>query len=132
MKNFFFYGSLRTGYWNQRVLSSKAIKVADAQTVEPHELYIGKTGTVPTAVPGGGTFLRGEVYSLNKEDERSVRALEAGYHPREIEVSLKDGEIVKATIFGHDKPEDCPYIRANFVKIPGDYTKSVAKNGERL
>ena len=134
MKNFFFYGSLRTGYWNNlRVLSKDAVRVGDATTVKPFKLYLGLKGTVPTVVPGGKTLLHGELYQLNEKDSQKVFWLESGYESDEFEVVLDDGTIVNAMIFHHDSPEDCGYLSKDHVVVAsGDYTKAVKTDGSRI
>lgn len=130
--NFFFYGSLRTGYWNQHVLPKTAEKLGDAKTVQPFQLYVGKSH-VPTCVPGGDNPLVGEVYSVDKKDTDSIFWLETGYKHGEFEAQLEDGSIVSVTIFYHDDPRDCGYLRGGYEFVPsGDYTKVIKPNGERV
>src|SRR5687768_2106299 len=106
--NFFFYGSLRTGYWNQHVLPRDAENLGLAKTVTPFQLYVGKSH-IPTCVPGGDHPLIGEVYSVDKKDSKDIFWLEAGYEHGQFEVMLEDGSILNATIFHHKDPKDCGY-----------------------
>lgn len=133
MRLFFFFGSLREGYWNQRVLSKDARKICTTQTREPFALYIDEHGTVPTAVPGEGKkLLWGDVYALNEKDAHRVETLEYGYKSKTILVELDDESLVDATIYYHDKAGDCPYIRKPVLVPNGDYTTVVSKTGGRL
>lgn len=128
MKLFFFYGSLRKGYWNQAHLSKEAEYVGTGKTVKPFGLYIGKA--VPTVVPcDGKTPLTGDLYRLNDYDAKRIYWLESGYKHDEFEVEV-DGQTYKATIFYHDSPEDCAYIMGNFTHVvSGDYTKVMNPDG---
>lgn len=130
----FFYGSLRTGYWNQRVLSKNAKRLGLAKTVLPFGLYIGKVGTVPTCIPNEGTkSLVGDLYSLNASDARGVDCLEAGYESGLFDVIDENGQTHQAKIYHHNDPKDCSYIRSGYVLVSsGDYTKAVRPNGERI
>lgn len=130
---FFFFGSLRQGYWNNRILSSSATCLGNAQTVEPCALYIGVRGTVPTCVPGeGSTPLKGEVWELNQADARRVYDLETGYLSDDFDVRLADGTLVQATIFHHKDAEDCYYMAGGpEVVASGDYTTVVGMEGGR-
>jgi gamma-glutamylcyclotransferase (GGCT)/AIG2-like uncharacterized protein YtfP len=130
--NFFFYGSLRTGYWNQYVLPKTAENLGLAKTVKPFQLYVGRS-RVPTCVPGGETPLVGEVYSVDKKDSKDIFFLEVGYEHGEFEVELEDGSKVMATIFHHNDPKDCDYLKGGYMFVPsGDYTKVIKPNGERI
>lgn len=133
MNLFFFYGSLRTGYWNQRILSKSARKIGDAQTVQPFELYVGKRGHVPTCVPvEQGNVLHGELYELNDVDARRVEQLETGYNVDYFDVVV-GGETHTARIYHHTSPEDCSYLRGGHFLVPtGDYTSVVSKTGELI
>jgi gamma-glutamylcyclotransferase (GGCT)/AIG2-like uncharacterized protein YtfP len=133
MKLCFFYGSLRTGYWNNiRCISPKSKKVGDAETAEKMSLYIGKSD-VPTVVPGGSNTVKGEVWSLTPNDAKVVKYLEAGYDEKEVEVVLPDGEVVKAIMYGHDSPQECLYLRGGYDLVPsGDYTQVLNTNRERI
>lgn len=131
---FFFFGSLRTGYWNQRILSSRAKALGVARTVEPFALYISNRGTVPTCVPqSGDTPLTGEVYELDELDASATYCLETGYDHGTFDVVLDNGEIVQATIFHHKSPAACYYMSGGPLLIPsGDYTQAIAPNGDRI
>lgn len=134
MKLFFFYGSLRTGYWNQRILSEDAEKVGDAVTKDPFTLYVGTRTSVPTVVPSEtGPSLHGELYRLNDTDESRVYRLEAGYDQREFDVVTEDGETYTASIFCHTDPKLCRYLCDGYVVVPsGDYTTFIKPNGDRV
>jgi gamma-glutamylcyclotransferase (GGCT)/AIG2-like uncharacterized protein YtfP len=132
MQLFFFYGSLREGYWNQFVLSNGAKKLGVGETVKPFELYIG-SGRVPCICPGGATPVKGDVYEVGNQDSKRIYQLENGYKHKEEEIKLSDGTTVKATLFYSDKPEDNPYMRAGASLIlNGDYTTVIGKNGQKL
>jgi gamma-glutamylcyclotransferase (GGCT)/AIG2-like uncharacterized protein YtfP len=131
---FFFFGSLRSGYWNQRILSNRSHLIGPAETVDPFALYIGKHGTVPTCVPKeGSTPLKGEVWELAETDIPRVYMLETGYDHGTFPVTLKDGEIVEAVIFHHKDAKACYYMNGGPTLVPsGDYTLAVTKDGERI
>ena len=132
MKLFFFYGSLRTGYWNQYVLPKTARKVGNAETVSPFQLYVGKS-RIPTCVPGGDNPLKGEVYEVENKDTSRIYSLEFGYKDQTIKAQLEDGTLVEAVIFHHDDPKDCNYLRGGYEFVPsGDYTKVIKPNGDRV
>lgn len=131
---FFFYGSLRTGYWNQWILSDTARKVGDAQTLRPFKMYIGDYGNVPTVVPVEvGKSLRGELYELDETDSQRVYQLETGYDSGMFDVTTPDGVQHQAMIFHHTTPQACPYLRQDYTEVPSnDYTLAVSKTGKRL
>lgn len=133
-KLFFFFGSLRTGYWNQRILSDSAKRLGLARTLLPFALYISEGGTVPTTIPNLGTTpLIGEVFALNEQDSRSVFRLETGYESGTFQVRLENGDVVEAIIFHHTSPAACYYMSGKPVLIPsGDYTQAIAPNGARM
>lgn len=128
---FFFYGSLRRGYWNNRILSSAAEYVGPARTLKPFALYIGKQGHVPTCSPNvGETPLQGELWKLNDRDASNVRRLETGYEEGSFEVLLKDGTTHTAFIYHHTDPKACWYLAGGPQLIPsGDYTDAIEKDG---
>lgn len=132
---FFFYGSLRSGYWNQRVLRENPTRLGNSTTVLPFELYVGSslTSTVPTVVPGAGKVpLHGELYRLSKNDALSVYRLETGYKDGQFEVTC-EGRRYMAHIFHHDAPQDCSYLRGGYVLVPrGDYTDVVRPDGHKV
>lgn len=134
-KLFFFFGSLRTGYWNQRILSSKATLLGLARTVLPFALYISERGTVPTTVPNeGSTPLIGEVYALDDDDAARVFRLETGYDSGEFQVEFADGSgTAQVTIFHHKSAKACGYISGKPLLIEsGDYTLAITPQGERI
>lgn len=128
---FFFFGSLRRGYWNQGILSEDAVFIGSGRTTAPFKLYIGKQGHVPTCTPdSSGVPLIGELYALNPRDAVNVYRLETGYESGSFEVELADGQLHQATIFHHTDPKACSYLWGGPVLIPsGDYTDAIAPDG---
>ena len=133
-KLFFFYGSLRSGYWNQRVLPKEARLVTRGKTDLGFALYVGCRGNVPTCIPNvGHTPLVGEVWEVPESDVANIYGLEAGYECGDFNVTGEDGLSYLVPIFHHSSPEDCAYLRGGFDLIPsGDYTQEVSTKGERL
>lgn len=131
---FFFFGSLRSGYWNQRIIQDPSSHLMGlAETVEPCALYIGAHGTVPTCIPGeGSTPLKGELWSLGERDIPRVFMLETGYESGTFPVRLKDGSVQEALIFHHKTAKACYYMAGGPILVPsGDYTLEIGKDGER-
>lgn len=134
-KLFFFFGSLRTGYWNQRILSPKATLLGLARTVDPFALYISERGTVPTTVPNEGSIpLIGEVYALDDDDAARVFRLETGYESGDFLVEFADGSgTAQVTIFHHKSARACGYMSGKPILIEsGDYTQAITPQGERV
>jgi len=133
MKLHFFYGSLRTGYWNQRrVLSENAVRVSDA-VLEGFSLFVGHVTNVPTVCPNiSNTVVKGDLYDLDKTDTNRVAILETGYRCDDFEVILPDGEIRMARVYYCDTPEDCPYFGNGSKRVVnGDFTTVVGPRGEK-
>lgn len=132
-KLFFFFGSLRRGYWNNTRLSNTAQFLGDGKSLTPFSLYVGARGTVPTCCPDPkGVPLVGELYALGERDAASVYMLETGYKSGTFKVKLNDAEEeVEAVIFYHDSPKACYYISGEPVLIPsGDYADKIGRDGE--
>lgn len=133
---FFFFGSLRKGYWNNGMLSEDAVYLGPARTVKGFNLFIGKSGHVPTCQPDAAASpMIGEVWALSGRDESNVYSLETGYEHGVFQVTLleKPEEILEATIFHHTKPETCWYLSGGPVLVPsGDYTDVVTREGRRV
>lgn len=130
---FFFFGSLRRGYWNNGILSEDAVFIGSGRTTAPFNLYIGRQGHVPTCTPDpAGVPLVGELYALNPRDASNVYRLETGYEHASFEVQLADGQRHQATIFHHTDPKACYYLGGEPVLIAsGDYTDAIAPDGQR-
>lgn len=131
---FFFFGSLRSGYWNNRILSSAAKFLGRARTVQPFALYIGRTGSVPTCTPEVGDVpMQGELWALNARDASSVYGLETGYEHGTFPVVLAEDNVVhQATIFYHSNPATCWYLAGGPQVIPsGDYTDAINPEGHQ-
>lgn len=139
---FFFFGSLRRGYWNNGLISNQSKLLGHASTKDPFRLYIGKLGTVPTCVPAledkdqpPAGPLHGEIWELSPADARSVYLLETGYDNAKFDVSLNEApdEVLSATIFHHTRAADCGYMRGGPELVPsGDYTDVVNVDGARI
>lgn len=130
---FFFFGSLRQGYWNNALLSKDAVFLGPARTVAPFKLFIGKNGSVPTCQPNAGEMpMQGELYALNPRDASNVYRLETGYEHAIFQVVTEDGKVHDATIFHHTNPATCWYLGGEPVVIEtGNYADVIAQDGGR-
>lgn len=130
---FFFYGSLRSGYWNNGILSDEAVRLGPAQTTKGFNLFIGMQGHVPTCSPAeNGVPLIGELYALNPRDASNVYRLETGYEAGQFEVVMADGTKHEATIFHHRDPLACYYLSGQPRLIPsGNYADAILPDGRQ-
>lgn len=128
---FFFYGSLRSGYWNNGILSQEAVFLGPARTLKGFNLFVGQHGYVPTCVPAeNGTPLIGELYALNPRDASNVYRLETGYESGQFEVTLANSIKYQATIFHHTDPLACYYLGGKPKLIAsGNYADAILPDG---
>jgi gamma-glutamylaminecyclotransferase len=93
MKLMFFYGSLKRGYWNNRLLANSEF-VGDAKTVDKFKLI--DLGSFPGMIGDGQANVRGEVFDVPDADVPRLDMLEGHpnfYKRTPIKVEL-DGKIV--------------------------------------
>lgn len=131
MKLCFFYGSLRSGYWNNgRCVNPEEDKLIGlAKTTAPFRLFINTGHFVPVAVPAADGYpLVGELWELCDNSAMRVHHLENGYKDAEFEVTVDDQAPVQATIYFCDKVQESPY-HSNMEHVveetSGDYAELV-------
>ncbi|WP_041440137.1 gamma-glutamylcyclotransferase [Thermovibrio ammonificans] len=104
----FVYGSLKRGYWNNRLLR-KCRYLGTGVTKEPFKLYsVG----FPYAVPDSrGLPVKGEVYEVDLKTLKDLDNLEGcpnHYKRKLVEVELASKQTVEAYIYYVDTPRGEP------------------------
>lgn len=130
---YFFYGSLRSGYWNNGILAGAKL-IGAAITIELFNLYVGRHGPVPCVVPDPekGVPLVGEMWELDGLTAQRVDRLEFGYSKGLFEV-MQSGVRTKAYIYHADKVKGAPYIGTDPILIEsGDYADAYNTRNERI
>ncbi|HVU07838.1 MAG TPA: gamma-glutamylcyclotransferase family protein [Verrucomicrobiae bacterium] len=121
----FFYGTIRSGYWNSHRITNTSKLIAPAVTEEKFRLFIQR-GNVPCAVPTpDGYPLVGEVWELSDADAQWVQWLERGYQFKTTTVTA-GSQRINAGIYFCEQAEDSPYyVSDQREEHSGDFSNAV-------
>lgn len=104
----FVYGTLRTGYGNNRLLVT-ARRLGDHLTDPKYTMY--NTGRFPYVAEGGKQAITGEVWQVTGDVLRNLDGLEGhpDFYCRKQDISTKWGD---AWIYLLDGSDNCPIIES--------------------
>lgn len=129
----FFYGTLRTGYWNNpRCISEKSKLLGIGKTVDNFQMFVEQRIPCLIHPPLGcrikGYNIVGEVWELCERDAERVHYLERGYGDEMIQVRLENGSEVTAKIYYAVSGEMPCYYTGHQVEVTsGNFEDAVKK-----
>lgn len=116
LEYFFVYGTLKSGYGNNRILqqSPTALLVENAATAPEFNLY--DLGPYPGVTEGGDTSIKGEIWSVSDVATKNRLDMLEGYNP----IAPDKGHYNKKIIDINDK-------KVNIYLINRQYTNTTNK-----